>query len=69
MYMYKKDLALNNLQWSICYKTKPNITILTRHAHATLKRLKNWTKNTIYRSQFRLVSYFCRKLFFILFLS
>ena len=24
IYMYKEDLALNNLQWSIRYKTKPN---------------------------------------------
>ena len=24
MYMYKEDLALNNLQWLICHKTKPN---------------------------------------------
>ena len=24
IYMYKKDLALNELQWSICHKTKPN---------------------------------------------
>ena len=22
--MYKKDLALNNLQWLVCHKTKPN---------------------------------------------
>ena len=22
--MYKKALALNNLQWVICYQTKPN---------------------------------------------
>ena len=22
--MYKEDLALNNLQWLICYKTQPN---------------------------------------------
>ena len=22
--MYKEDLALNNLQWSMCHKTKPN---------------------------------------------
>ena len=22
--MYKKDLALNDLQWLICHKTKPN---------------------------------------------
>ena len=24
IYMYKNDLALNNLQWLICYETKPN---------------------------------------------
>ena len=24
MYMYKEDLALNNLQWLIWHKTKPN---------------------------------------------
>ena len=23
--VYKKDLTLNNLQWLICYKTKPNL--------------------------------------------
>ena len=23
-YMYKKDLALNNLQWLICHETQPN---------------------------------------------
>ena len=28
IYMYKPDLALNNLQWLICHKTKPNQTIL-----------------------------------------
>ena len=22
--VYKEDLALNNLQWLICYKTQPN---------------------------------------------
>ena len=27
IYMYKNDLALNNLQWLICHKTKPNQTI------------------------------------------
>ena len=25
--MYKEDLALNNLQWLICYKPQPNIII------------------------------------------
>ena len=24
IHMYKQDLALNNLQWLICHKTKPN---------------------------------------------
>ena len=24
IYMYKQDLALDNLQWLICHKTKPN---------------------------------------------
>ena len=24
IYMYKEDLALNNLQWLICDKTQPN---------------------------------------------
>ena len=24
--MYKEDMALNNLQWLICHKTKPNQT-------------------------------------------
>ena len=23
--MYKLDLALNNLQWLVCHKTKPNL--------------------------------------------
>ena len=29
IYMYKKDLALNNLQWLICHKTKPTNYSLT----------------------------------------
>ena len=24
IYMYKEDLASNNLQWLICHKTQPN---------------------------------------------
>ena len=24
IYVYKEDLALNNLQWLICHKTQPN---------------------------------------------
>ena len=26
IHMYKEDLALNNLQWLICHKTKPQQT-------------------------------------------
>ena len=26
--MYKEDLALNNLQWLICDKTKPNVSMM-----------------------------------------
>ena len=29
--MYKEDLALNNLQWLICHKTKPNHTKVDVH--------------------------------------
>ena len=29
IYMYKEDLALNNFQWFICHKTKPNQIIYT----------------------------------------
>ena len=28
--MYKKDLALNNLQWLICHKNQPNQTKLNK---------------------------------------
>ena len=27
--MYKEDFTINNLQWLICHKTKPNFSILT----------------------------------------
>ena len=30
VYMYKKYLALNNLQWLICYENKPNKTIFIK---------------------------------------
>ena len=29
--MYKEDLVLNNLQWLICLKTKPNLALLHGH--------------------------------------
>ena len=28
VYIYKEDLALNNLQWLICHKTEPNIYLI-----------------------------------------
>ena len=36
IYMYKGDLALNNPQWLICHKTKPNQ--LYSDIYVTLKR-------------------------------
>ena len=27
VYMYRMDLALYNLQWLLCYKTQPNLTV------------------------------------------
>ena len=41
-YMYKKDLALNNLHRLICYKTKPNQT-KNIPPPKKMKENKNWT--------------------------
>ena len=39
LYMYKKDLALNNLQWWICHKTKPiSQTIQVRQDREQLEK-------------------------------
>ena len=54
MYMYKKDLALNNLQWLICHKTKPNPTKAIQWLFHQLKLFVNssfdvvWSCNTIF---------------------
>ena len=46
MYMYKEDLALNNLQWLICHKTKPNqLKVLLKKNHSckslgSIKRMR-----------------------------
>ena len=37
--MYKEDLALNELQYLICYKTKPNQTKLKKATE-----IKRWKK-------------------------
>ena len=29
--MHKEDLSLNNQQWSICHKTKPNQSCIPSH--------------------------------------
>ena len=34
--MYKEDLALNNLQWLICHKTKPNVSNLLNMPEAKI---------------------------------
>ena len=31
--MYKEDLALKNLQWLICHKTKPNFSKLNKESN------------------------------------
>ena len=31
--MYKEDLALNNFQWLICHKTKPNQAKLNKNTY------------------------------------
>ena len=38
--MSKQDLALNNLQWLICHKTKPNQTEHTYKMHMVLQILQ-----------------------------
>ena len=50
--MYKKDLALNTLQWLICHKTKPNQTkpnllmlTLLSVDEILLPRYLNWSTN------------------------
>ena len=39
-YMYKEDLALNNLQWLISHKTQPNQTMMNKMCD--LKRKKKF---------------------------
>ena len=36
MYMHKKVLALNNLKWWICYKTKPKQTKPKKSGNKTI---------------------------------
>ena len=42
--MYKEDLALNNQQWLICHKTKPNydcpVGHMAKHENLTLNNLQ-----------------------------
>ena len=40
IYMYKEDLALNNLQWLICHKAQPNQIIYIWYI--CIKRIWHW---------------------------
>ena len=48
--MYKEDLTLNNLQWLICHKTKPNQTKLNQIL------LRNATKSGLFFNIFLLAA-------------
>ena len=41
IYLYKQHIALNNLQWLICNKTKPN-QAKYQHIARELKRYGTW---------------------------
>ena len=52
MYMYKEDLALNNLQWLICHKTKPNIAnIFDKYMLVSIKVPSNYNQICIWTSE------------------
>ena len=40
--MYEKDLALNNLQWFLCHKTKLNQIFVLNKNDYILRRLKGY---------------------------
>ncbi len=41
VYLYKEDLALNNLQWLICLKTKPNQILYLKYMYKQDLTLNN----------------------------
>ena len=41
IYIYEEDLALNNLQWLVCHKTKPNQLSKEQKLQKELKRNQN----------------------------
>ena len=48
MYMNKEDLALNNLKWLICHKTKPILIILSRkRLNSSVRLIEPWRKQRI----------------------
>ena len=49
IYMYEQDLALNNPQWFICYKTKPNHEVW--YAIKQKKTTKKTTKPKVWGNQ------------------
>ena len=44
IYMYKPDLALNNLEWLICHQTKSNQTKLIFHIELEIYRQDRFKK-------------------------
>ena len=46
IYMYKKDLAINNLQWFICHKNKQNKTVILQLFFPAKNSLKLFLENS-----------------------
>ena len=40
VYMYKYVFVINNLQWSLCHKSKPSETKGEKSSHVTKKKKK-----------------------------
>ena len=47
IYMYKEDLALDNLQWLICHKTKRNETFFFEHVFDLVVK---YSENFLFRN-------------------
>ena len=47
--MYKQDLALNNLQWLVCYKIKPNLSVMVGYIQA----LETYNSKSLYQELFQ----------------
>ena len=54
--MYKKDLALNNLQWFICHQTKPNHIKSHNSNEESMSALKISIRNIGFQAKFEVNS-------------